>query len=159
MRGPKTIVGIDPGLYGAFAAIRRCANGAHLIEVCDTPRNQGHLDPTGMSELVFSYAEPDTEFYIERQQPFGCDSRRASFTTGQRYGYWIAALMIARARYCIIAPRTWQQRFGIWNSSAASTKEASLILAKSYFPGIDFAGKDGRSDATLIGVYGCLKYQ
>lgn len=161
MNGPKTVIGIDPGLYGGFAVIRRHGQGGDLVEVRDTPRlDSGRaLDPVGMSELVFEYADPDAAFYIEKQQPFGCDSRLASFTTGQRYGYWMAALMIARARFCIVAPRAWQRRLGIWGSSAATTKEASLILARSYFPDVDFAGKDGRSDAALIGVYGCLQYQ
>ena len=161
-RGPKTIVGIDPGLYGAFAVIRRHGGKPpSLVRVVDSPTidNGRGLDPVGMSELVFEYADEDTAFYVEKQQPFHIDSRQACFTTGQRYGYWLAALMIARAKYTLVQPRTWQSKFGIWNSFAKTTKQASLTLARSYFPGVDFEQKDGRSDAALIAVFGCLQWQ
>lgn len=158
---PRIVIGIDPGLHGAFAVIRRYKNRPPtLAHVEDTPTLDGGkaLDPVGMSELVFEYADPDAVFYIEKQQPYHIDSRLASFTTGMRYGYWIAALMIARARYTEILPREWQGKFGIWNSYAKTTKQASLALARSYFPGVAWENKDGRSDAALIAVYGCLKY-
>lgn len=38
MNGPKTVIGIDPGLYGGFAVIRRHGQGGDLVEVRDTPR-------------------------------------------------------------------------------------------------------------------------
>lgn len=156
------IIGIDPGLYGAIAAIRLADRS--LIEVVDAPASAGSrdMDVVAMEQVLVNMAGMGAVVvYIEKQGPFALDSRKSVFTTGVRYGYWIALLRSLCIEYIEVPPKTWQSVTGVsWhrsNSRAVDSKEASLKLARANFPDVIFAGKDGRSDAALIAMYGAMR--
>ena len=152
-------VGIDPGLTGAWAAIR---GDGTFICVQDLPvMRDGKLGWIDGSEfysqllLMKTREEPsvasEISVMLERIVPMPQNGRLGAFSQGCTLGSILSTLQIFRARIELVTPAHWKRRYNL-----TSDKEMSLNKARMLFPAADLTRKKdhGRAEALLLANYG-----
>lgn len=158
-----TILGIDPGMRGGWAAINPSpAPGTppRVVAAGKTPARKGPgrtgHDMAQLVEILRRHAP--VVAYMETPQeirPNG-EALNATATAGLRASadVWRAACDLAGVPVVEMAPGTWHSRMGVKHGRATGTKaQAAATFARLF--GRDPAGiGDGAVDAALIAVYG-----
>ena len=156
---PFTILGIDPGKYGAMASFSFSEGGLELVGLSDFPltRRDRRIDFPRLAEIVQPYqnpetGEPKTFAALEWVTSFG-QGRTSAFHFGENLGAWQAVLASHRIPCQLITPQSWKRGMGILGED----KESALFLARELFPGWADAlarKKDlDRADAILLGLF------
>ena len=156
------ILGIDPGVTGAFAGIVIKDGLIEKIDMWDMPlvkikTGKNEVDPMGALDVLVNFG-PDHTF-IEKAQPmsrFGKKQGVAS-TGGYMKGYGILIGLLASqsefSQYTEVTPQAWKK---VMLSEAGLDKTASRVRAGEVCPGLKFPlVKDhNKAEALLIGIYG-----
>lgn len=148
-----TIIGIDPGLKGAVAAV----DGDEVL-VWPTVIYGREYDEHWMWDQI-TLASPARAF-VEQVQAFPKQGRSSAVKIGLGQGLWRMALIANGMSYTIVSPRKWQNVM-FAGVSKQDTKKMSIIAAKRLFPGVSLRRTDkcrvddhNMADALLIAEYG-----
>lgn len=170
---PETavIVGIDPGLTGAIAAIWP-HSGA--LETWDMPlvstahlkngkRGERHeIDMRALADLLQENV-PCGHVFIEQVHGGSFGPARIGAVSMFRFGYLYGAILATVTSFglahTLVSPQRWKRAVGL---VSGATKDDSRLRAQALYPGMAtrFARKrdDGRADAALIAHYGYMEY-
>lgn len=152
------VLGIDPGLAGAIAAIG-CGNDL----VLDTPTvkaKRGHAYLVAsmrglLDDLLAAHPGDGTLAVLESGIAMPRQSSATTFKTGQGIGLWEGLLAGLGVRYEFVAPGTWKRALGL---PTGAGKGESVVLAQRLFPALSgrlARVKDhGRAEALLIAEWG-----
>lgn len=155
------IIGIDPGMDGAVAAID--GESRQLLRLEDTPVLQAgkgrEYDVSGMADLLRSMVlGHSARVVIERAQPMPGQGVTSTFSTGMGYGIWIGVVGALGIPYSSVRPCDWTRK--LLKGVPGEGKARSILLASQTFPGIELVPpgcrkpRDGRADAACIAYYG-----
>jgi len=154
------IIGIDPGLDGAIAAID--THGS-FITVFDVPTftlqgNKGKkkrtLDLRGTFEILEGLADgKNCTAYIELVHSMPKQGVRSMFTLGETFGALKMALAALKIPFEEITPQRWKK---VMLHGMPKDKDASRYKAQQLFPSAPLTRKKdhNRADALLIARYG-----
>ena len=144
------ILGIDPGLKGAIAAIR---DGKAMVE--DTPVANGAYLTASMVDLVRDFTDGAGGGRVVAALEDGIampkQSSKATATAFRGIGIWHGILVALGISFEYVRPNQWTKDLGLVKASKGEhiAKAQQLFPFPSLSPHIP-AGKDGRADALLI---------
>lgn len=148
------VVGIDPGLTGAFA----CVEGEHLRWVEDTPIAGGSIAIPLLDQL-YDPAEygpwhlTGQPVAIEHVHAMPKNGSIGSFSLGKSYGTMLGYFSANGHRITHVAPTEWKSTFRL----NGKDKDAARLLAIELWPAMagSFRRKkdQGRADAALIALH------
>ena len=160
----KVIIGIDPGIKGAIAAIN--ANSMELLEVvdCPTTKNAGKAiyNISEMADIVrhMSLYGKDVLVILEQQQAMPKQGTTSMFSIGRGFGIWEGILATLGMPCRSVRPTVWTRR--IFEGISGEGKFRSIRFALQMFPGIELTPqrcktpRDGRADAACLAYWGML---
>jgi len=160
------LIGIDPGLKGAVAAINE---HGEVVALQETPvvcvkkgkKTRHEYSEPGMAALLRSImnSSPDDRrmfVVIEDVHSMPKQGVASSFHFGVGYGIWrgiIAALRLPCAR---VGPRVWKAAFKLSNDKGQAIKKALRLYPQAELSRV-YHGKtlyhDGRAEALLLAHY------
>jgi len=166
------IIGIDPGLDGALAAIE--ADTGRFISVFDPPTSQVKSG----KKMKRIYLEPAmVQIFENLQNGVGFNAVRTNelhnrivavtienvhampgqgvvsmFSMGNGFGLWCGIIAALRLPSYRVEPAKWKRLMGI---QTASDKGKSIQIASRLFPAAPLSRKkdDGRAEALLLAEY------
>ena len=155
------VIGIDPGLSGAVAAVD--SETLELYRVCDTPvlkvGTGCEYHVSEMADLLRSIIlGSSARVVIERAQPMPGQGVTSTFSTGMGYGIWIGVVGALGIPYSSVRPCDWTRK--LLKGVPGEGKARSILLASQIFPGIALTPpgcrkpRDGRADAACLAYYG-----
>ena len=161
------IIGIDPGITGAFVRYDS-AGGGTIIDVNDMPKLRvtvgagvrAVLDFDSMSEMVYKLIRSWEPELIVMEKPGGMTGQSASaaFTFGYVCGQIFAAVKIhAKCRVHTVAPVTWKKAMKVKTSVddvLARCNELFPGAGASYWRGPRGRIMHDRCEAALLAYYG-----
>lgn len=152
------IVGFDPGLTGAAAAVEIAdMGGISLIEIIDLPS-----EPIGTKRRIhvqvlarwLEKIEPDLAI-IENVHSMPNDGASRSFRFGGACEAIRTTVALYGIRYRMIAPQTWKPWCGL---PTGSEKDASRAVAVRKCPAsapfLKLKKSHNRADSVLLALYG-----
>ena len=160
------IIGIDPGVTGAFAAVDLVT---HAVEFFDMPtfqvksgkKNKSDYDAFAIAEWLRSERFMQAHVVIEKQQampPALRGRQQGSVSTGMvmyGYGILIGVLGAIGIPFDRVASRSWKVKM---LKDLPEGKESSIICAKQMFPKaadqLTRKKDHNRAEALLIAAYG-----
>lgn len=150
------IIGIDPGLTGAIAAIT--PNGS--IELHDCPvfkvGNKSVYNPVGMAILLRQYQEssPSLLVAVEKVHSMPGQGVASTFCFGEGYGVWLGILAALNIAHELVTPQAWKKAL---MNGQIKDKDASRLVAMRLFPEasnqLQLKKHHGRADALLIAEF------
>ena len=180
----RFFLGVDPGKDGGLALLDE--RGLPIPEFLrKTPIITGkrkEYDIPGMGKLLSEIVDhADVEdavlvVILEKQQALppsfkgrgGVEIRGGSAANYQRgfgFGLWQGLCVGKKISYEVVTPQSWQKAM-LFGTSAQNTKQASVIVAKRIWPGVDFRRSTrariadvGLTDAILIAESGRRRLQ
>jgi len=149
----KLIIGIDPGMTGAVAAIGVC--GVGVFEVQRSADGKRIELPN-----ILTYAGETVHVFIEDINATPKFGSQTSFKMGRALGAletW--ASMIPGASIEYVKPLKWKKAFGLVLSKEQNSNEkkrVSLECARRLFPQVDLhrVADHNKAEALLIAEYG-----
>lgn len=158
------MLGIDPGLRGAIAALQ--VSPAIHISVSSLPnleqcvggkvRRRVDLDATYSLLRAFAVGGPDL---VVLEDVFGRPNQSGGVTFGKIGGALEAFLIALELRRHLVAPRTWTRAFKI--PSKKTLPDASRLTASRLFPAFAhlWAKKTDhdKAEASLLAWYGATE--
>lgn len=178
--GDYDIMGIDPGLRGAAALLRRGWNRhgrfsytfldmADLETVEIENRSHRQLDTRHLRRLIERW-DPDIVVLEDVQPPVrgnkfgGPDEQRMSnmsasdaFRFGRTCGIIYGIVCAYEIEPVMVNPRSWKHHFGLKGSDKKPHVACIKQLAPSSAPFITLAKHDGRADAALMALWHAQK--
>jgi crossover junction endodeoxyribonuclease RuvC len=143
----RTILGIDPGLEGALAWVRR--DGV-LVEIEDMAVVNRQVNPSLLSKLIVGYGPLECAV-VEVQHTFPKQGISSAFKLGVGYGVIQGILATLDIPTFYLTPAVWKKSLNLDND-----KEKSRRLAIERWPGeaTRFSRKKdhGRAEAALIAI-------
>lgn len=147
------IIGIDPGLAGAIAALRD--DGA-LIGVADMPASRWEgmswVNGRNLTSILLELRGglEVSRVIIERAQPMPKQGVSSSFHYGMGFGAILAVCESMMLPMEFVHPSKWKRYFGLIGDN--KRKSAALDKARVMFPAADLCmvKHDGRAEALLI---------
>ena len=122
------IIGIDPGLSGAVARIKK----TNSVYVSDMPvyldGKQKHVDAATLSQIIESEGLPDIAI-LERVHSMPRQGVATTFSFGRAVGVAMGVLGARRVPMVQVTPSQWKKHFGL-----SSDKEQARGLAIQRFP-------------------------
>lgn len=157
------IIGIDPGLTGAYAILSGGRVTTHPLPIRQYTRGRGSSKAIDADALlgalrdIFAFHTPFC--VLELVGGISGQGAHRAFNFGRGVGVIEAALQICGARVVYVAPQVWRAKLGVRaapgdkNSKAASRRVASALFPAS---AADWARAkdDGLAEAALIAEYG-----
>ena len=160
---PRIIIGIDPGIKGAIAAIN--ADSRKLLELvdCPTAKNAGKAI-YNIPEMAHTIRRlsllGDAVVVLEQAQSMPGQGVTSTFSTGRSFGIWEGILAALDMPYRTVRPVVWTKR--IFAGMPGEGKFRSIQFALRMFPGIELTPqrcrtpKDGRADAACLAYWGAV---
>ena len=165
----KCYVGVDPGLWGAVAALDEdgrliFAQDTPIIEVKRGKTPKGNVKvrhlylPTAMADvmvenLLKDVVQPDSVIVgVENVHSMPAQGVSSTFSLGRGLGLWEGIIAALRLPVEMIEPAVWKRAMGI---PAGSDKSGSIELALRLFPSAPIVRKkdNGRADAILLAEF------
>ena len=152
------IMGIDPGIGGAFALIENCA----IVDTADMPireerkSNGGirrRVDAEGVAALVDRWAPQRAMLEQVSASPgMGVSS---AFSFGHGVGVLEAVLAVRGIEYKPVHPGVWKRALSVPAEKDAARQRAAALFgptaAAAHWP---LKKHDGRAEAAMIALYG-----
>ena len=155
------IIGIDPGMCGAIAAVDASTREIVRVEDCPViPAGKGsEYDIGSMADLIRSIAIGGRAMVIlEQAQAMPKQGVTSTFHFGRGYGIWLGILGALGIPYRTVRPCEWTRE--VFKGLPGKGKERSILFASRAFPGIELVPegcrkpRDGRADAACLAYYG-----
>lgn len=153
---PSQIVGIDPGLSGALAALD--AQG-RVLEVADMPvlttgNGRSVLDVVQLRALLLRLL-PFRGVWVEQVSAMPTDSRVSAFSFGRSVGALEACCVLCALPLHRVSPQAWKRAAGLpAGAPKAASVETAQRLVPSSAPYLTRVRDHNRADAVLIGLHG-----
>lgn len=160
------IIGIDPGITGAAAALDTNYSFAdpEYSEVMDTPteivksgrkKKTAYLESAMFQRLAdLALNHPDIHVFMEKVGAMPGQGVTSMFNFGMGYGIWKGILAALQWPYTLVTPQAWKKVLmqGIKDKDAARGRACQLFpkMAQELSRKKDI----GRADALLIAYYG-----
>lgn len=150
------ILGIDPGLKGAYAVLNQ---QGQLLELGDMPtisitsgkKKRNKLDASELRDIL-TRVKPEYVVY-EQQQAMPGQGVTSMFSTGYGFGIIEGLLVALYQRHFSVLASRWTKSMLV--GASGEGKERSLQVAKGLYPTAERLNKtNGRADALLIALYG-----
>ena len=153
------LIGIDPGVSGAVAILKR---GEHFVFDMPVMNLSGKKQQVNASELGKLFRENlpyvgtdygvDATAYVEQVHSMPGQGVSAMFNFGTSYGVIKGVLATLQIPMVLVTPHQWKKRAGL----IGKEKDASRTLAQQLYPAAPLGGKKdvGRADAILIARFG-----
>jgi crossover junction endodeoxyribonuclease RuvC len=138
------IIGIDPGLSGAYALLTDAD-----ATVGDLPIVNKHLDAAEFLRII--KAQPIDLAIVEAVTARPGNGSVSSFTFGRCYGAILATLACAGIRTITASPAHWKKAMGL-----NADKERSRARAIMEFPAVTGLARkrdEGRAEALLLALH------
>lgn len=155
----KVWIGVDPGLYGAVAAIDEDCNVIHLYDMPTEPHghaNKRMVDAAALSRIVGAIVTgaDQVKAFLEQSSARPGQGVSSTFSIGDSAGCARGVLASHGAKVTVVHASTWKSKLDV-----PSDKERCRARAKYLFPAADLDRKmdHGRAEALLIAYYG-LKF-
>jgi len=143
------VIGIDPGVTGAWAAYER----GSLRFVQDLPVLDGRIDGAALYETLGRF-EGDVIVYLENTQPMPKNGSIASYSLGLNTGIIIGVVQSLRHPLVRVRPQEWKKKMSVTkldkNGIRGIVREIYPQWADSFKRVMDH----NRAEAVLIGRYG-----
>jgi len=164
------LLGIDPGLDGAFAILDLHQDGQlpHLLSVTGTPtlwytttrakKRRRDYDVVCMHGMLAAACTPAPVtiggVYLERQGARPGQGVTSTFSTGMGFGLWRGLVIGAGLPLVTVQPQVWRRGCGLGKGKAASLR---VVLERfpTQFPA-HLRRHDGAADAVLLAYFGFL---
>ncbi|MDA8110245.1 MAG: crossover junction endodeoxyribonuclease [Betaproteobacteria bacterium] len=156
------LIGVDPGLSGALAALDR--NG--LRGVADMPtmaagkgtgKVKAQVNPAALAELLREWCDPQDAVLavLERVGAMPGQGVASVFSLGDSFGCLRGVLAAKRIPVHVVAPGVWKKAY-----SLGSHKEQARARAIELYPQASLARKrdHGRAEAILLARYGLERF-
>ena len=148
----RLIVGVDPGLHGAFAVID--AYSGDLVAVEDMPVIGRHVNSAQVAALLHGWSTiGDCRVVLEDVHSFPTDGHVGAFSFGRSKGVVEGCVGSAHMPIALVSPARWKRDSGL-----RADKDASRQLATNTWPTWSDAFKrkkdDGRAEAALLALWG-----
>jgi crossover junction endodeoxyribonuclease RuvC len=151
------LLGIDPGLSGAFAVLD--AATGNIVAVCDLPvlnisrGKAARRDLDGHSLLRLIEDQHPDHAFIEQAQAMPGQSAYATGIFFQVYGEIRGLLIGAGVPLTIVSPNKWKRSLGVPAGKDGARARASQLLPDGarQWP---LKKHHGRAEAALIALYG-----
>lgn len=159
----RIIIGIDPGLKGAIAAID--AEKMELLEIVDCPTNKNAGKPiyniAAMAHTIRRMSLlGDAIVILEQAQSMPGQGVTSMFSVGRSMGIWEGILAALDVSYRTVRPCVWTRR--LFTGLPGKGKFRSIQFVLRMFPGIELTPqrcrkpKDGRADAACLAYWGSV---
>ena len=149
------VLGIDPGLSGAIAALDQ--NGEPVI-VADLPviadRSLKWIDGAALQSTILDALQGrQCHAFVERVSAMPKQGVSSSFQFGVGFGSILSLLQAMHISIELVTPVVWKKSYGL-----SKDKNASLHKARLLYPTAELhlAKHDGRAESLLIARYGFL---
>jgi crossover junction endodeoxyribonuclease RuvC len=152
----SVVIGIDPGLTGAYAAL---SDTGDVLLIDDLPvirdGSSAWIDADKLLSELLTLKPSHITAVIERVHAMPRNGSKGAFSQGCTFASTLATLQIARARIEFVTPVTWKRSLGLIGEKDLSDnerKKRSLDKARLLFPFMDLAKQKhhGRAEALLI---------
>ena len=155
-----TILGIDPGLYGALAFVQLVA-GTPRVEVFDMPIvskqvnniSRSRIDKHALADLIANRIHTLRCVVIEDVHALPKDGPVQAFTFGYGLGLLHGICQVYDLSVVNVPPHVWKSKYGL-----NADKHKSRAVASRFFPHNasvwSRAKDDGRAEAALLGLLG-----
>jgi hypothetical protein len=157
---PDLVLGVDPGLGGAFALYDPHAQA--LIAVEDMPtheiRGKRHLDVYGLAQKIEKWAGRTRFAIIEEVKSAPHQGVASTFKFGFVTGVVTGIIAAHYIPSKTIPPAVWKLALGLPHGKDASRKRASEMFPRQ----ADLFSRskdDGRAEALLLAVFGSRALQ
>lgn len=149
------IIGIDPGLSGAFAVY----SGDRLLHVEDLPvlefkrngKNKRDLDVSRLAKRIQGWAP--SKAIVEKVGAMPGQGVSSVFSFGKTYGAILGILGALEVPVDLVAPQVWKKKLGVpAGKDGARARASQLIPAGAEF--WPLKKHDGRAESALIAYYG-----
>lgn len=144
------VIGIDPGLSGAVAALDSASGD--IVALADLPvmrdKSLAWIDGCEMQSIVMAArAGRNAHAIIERVSAMPRQGVASSFQFGVGFGSVLGTMQALHIGIELVTPSTWKRALNL-----SSDKHASLHKARLLFPAADLrlAKHDGRAEALLL---------
>lgn len=146
-----TVLGIDPGLNGAFAIWR----DGQIVSVDDIPRFEKSLDIRTFVAMLRFYK---IDFaMIEQVNAMPGQGVSSTFTFGRACGALEGVLSVLGIPHEHVRPRVWQKRFSLTSKTSSIEKAIRLFPARA--PSLGRQKDHNRADAILIACHAVHVYK
>ena len=153
------ILGVDPGLDGAFASWDGNSLVLYAMSAIKAGNKGRELNLSAMNDAIDLLFPLISHSFVEKISSRTNQSTVATFKQGTTYGQQLGALSARRFPTTKVPPKTWKIAMQV-----TADKESSMARACELFPGqaTKFYGpkggkKDGLAEAALIAYYGYQK--
>ncbi len=156
MSRAPVVIGIDPGLSGALAALD---TQGRVVEVRDMPvlltsSGRRTVNVLVLRDVLYSLL-PIRACWVETVAAMPTDSRVAAFAFGRSVGALEAACLLSAVPVQRVTPQAWKRAAGLpAGAPKAASVETALRLLPGCAPYLTRAKDHGRADALLIARYG-----
>lgn len=150
------IVGIDPGINGAIAAVWQDSQ-----KVFDTPKlstgTKSEMSEQGAIQLLTQIRQRSLTMVAVLEKVGGMPGQSApsAFKFGCNYGQWRGILAALGIPYHLVTPQSWKAKM---MEGQPKAKEAALLQAQRMFPAmyksLERKCDLDRAEALLIAEYG-----
>lgn len=165
MSAPRKVVGIDPGINGAFVVFDGTSFASFPMPVIVSGKDK-NVDFEGLHALLKNIQEVYTpvHVFLEKAVSFGMGTK-AAFSYGRGFEAIVVALSLLRFSVTMVEPGKWTKEMHEGISSDLKPKVKSGIAVQRLYP--QLVGQlpkkmkgglhDGPMDALLIAGYGLRK--
>jgi crossover junction endodeoxyribonuclease RuvC len=146
-----TILGVDPGLNGAYAIWR----DGEIIQVDDLPRFAKSLNAHALADTLRNYS---IDFaMIEEVHAMPRQGVSSTFTFGRACGVLEGILGALKIPHQHVRPRVWQKRYSL--TSKTSSFEKAIRLFPERLSSLGRQKDHNRADAMLIADHAVHVYK
>jgi crossover junction endodeoxyribonuclease RuvC len=161
----RIVIGIDPGIKGAVAAIRE--SDRSLLELADCPTRRVDrttiYDVPEMAHLIRRLSlMGDATVVLEQAQSMPGQGVKSMYSVGRSFGLWEGILAALDVPFRTVRPNVWMKRLFTGMPGQNTGKFRSIQFALQMFPNILLtpqrgrAPKDGRADAACLAYWGAV---
>lgn len=143
------IIGIDPGMKGALAALEDSGDTPDILQM---PMLDKIVDIRAI--VAWLKDENPTLVVVEHTHGFGAGNAHRHCQQGIYYGQLLGWLQTAQIPYMTVTALKWRNAI----VGAKKGKEASVTFIKNFYPVLELSGdkskRSGQADAICIALYG-----
>jgi len=154
----EIMIGIDPGLDGAFAFVpvrgdRPWVYDTPTISIQGATRQHRHCEPAEITAILKSaMADYRLRATIEGVHAMPRQGVSSMFSLGEGYGMWLGILAALGIPYSIVSARDWKRAYGLDSDKGRSRAEA-LRRWPTLADQLNRKRDHGRAEALLIARY------